>query len=156
MPTDALTDDRLVELLQRYLTIPQGHPSAEAMMDEVLTEDFETGFIGGHVWRGLEGLRDFLSQREGFFDERHVIDELLERRDTDSDVEAHTRLHFFLRRWESPSPVSEEFTGSCIHAWRVRRLDGSGRVAAQMVERFADLNENSKRLFATPEEGLNR
>ncbi len=156
MPTDALTDDRLVQLLQRYLTILQGHPSAEAMMDEVLTEDFETGFIGGHVWRGHEGLRDFLSQREGFFDEKHVIDELLERRDTDGDIEAHTRLQFFLRRWESPSPVSEEFTGSCFHAWRVRRVDGGWRVAAQMVERFADLNENSKRLFATPEEGLNR
>jgi SnoaL-like domain len=156
MPTDALTDDRLVELLQRYLTILQGHPSAEAMMDEVLTEDFETGFIGGHVWRGLEGLRDFLSQREGFFDEKHAIDELLERRDLDGDIEAHTRLHFFLRRWESPSPISEEFTGSCFHAWRVRRVDGGWRVAAQMVERFTDLNENSKRLFATPEEGLNR
>jgi SnoaL-like domain len=156
MPTDALTDDQLVELLQRYLTILQGHPSAEAMIDEVLTEDFETGFTGGHVWSGLDGLRDFLSQRGGFFDEKHVIDELLERRDLDGDTEAHTRLHFFLRRWESPSPVSEEFTGSCFHAWRVRRVDGGWRVAAQMVERFADLNENSERLFATPEEGLNR
>jgi hypothetical protein len=48
-------------------------------MDEVLTEDFETGFVGGHVWRGLEGLRDFLSQREGFFDEKHLIDELVSR-----------------------------------------------------------------------------
>jgi hypothetical protein len=29
-------------------------------------------------------------------------------------------------------------------------------VAAQIVERFEDLNENSKRLFATPDEGLSR
>jgi hypothetical protein len=29
-------------------------------------------------------------------------------------------------------------------------------VAAQMVERFADLNDNAERLFATPDEGLNR
>jgi hypothetical protein len=29
-------------------------------------------------------------------------------------------------------------------------------VAAQIVERFANLNDNSKRLFPTPEEGLNR
>jgi hypothetical protein len=29
-------------------------------------------------------------------------------------------------------------------------------VAAQIVERFADLNHNSKRLFAMPEEGLSR
>jgi hypothetical protein len=29
-------------------------------------------------------------------------------------------------------------------------------VAAQLVERFDDLNENSRKLFATPDEGLNR
>jgi SnoaL-like domain len=156
MTQETLTDDQLVQLLQRYLTILQGHPSAEAMMDEVLTEDFETGFIDGHMWRGLDGLRDFLSQRGGFFDERHTIDELLEREDRDGEVEAHTRLHFFLRRWESPSPVSEEFTGTCFHTWRVRLTDDGWRVAAQLVERFEDLNDNSKRLFATPEEGLNR
>jgi hypothetical protein len=28
-------------------------------------------------------------------------------------------------------------------------------VAAQLVERFADLNDNAARLFATPQEGLN-
>jgi hypothetical protein len=43
------TDDQLVDLLQRYLTILQGHPSAEEMMSEILTEDFETGFVGGQV-----------------------------------------------------------------------------------------------------------
>ena len=73
------------------------------MMDEVLTEDFETGFVGGHVWHGIEGLRDFLSRREGF-DEKHLIDELLGRGEHDGDIEAHTRLHFFLRRWEAPRP----------------------------------------------------
>jgi SnoaL-like domain len=156
MAADRLTDDRLVELLQRYLTILQDHPSAEEMMERILSDDFETGFIGGHVWRGLDGLRDFLSQREGFFDERHAIEELLERRDDDAAAEARTRLHFFLRRWEPPSPVSEEFTGKCFHTWRVRAVDGKWRVAAQMVERFADLNENAKRLFSTPEAGLNR
>jgi hypothetical protein len=76
MPGDKLADDQLLDLLQHYLTILQGHPTAEEMMDQVLTDDFETGFIGGHVWKGLEGLRDFLSQREGFFDEKHTIDEL--------------------------------------------------------------------------------
>jgi hypothetical protein len=30
------------------------------------------------------------------------------------------------------------------------------RVAAQIVERFEDLNDNAERLFATPDEGLNR
>jgi hypothetical protein len=29
-------------------------------------------------------------------------------------------------------------------------------VAAQIVERFQDLNDNARRLFATPDEGLNR
>jgi hypothetical protein len=151
-----LTDGQLVAILQRYLTILQRHPSAEAMMKEILTEDFETGFIDGQVWRGLEGLRDFLSQREGFFDEKHTIDELLDRSEAEGEIEARTRLHFFLRSWQPPSPVSEEFTGTCFHTWRVREVDGSWRVAAQMVERFADLNDNSARLFATPEQGLNR
>jgi monoamine oxidase len=114
------------------------------------------GFIGGHVWRGLDGLRDFLAQRAGFFDEQHVIEELLRRSDEGDEIEAHTRLHFFLRRWEAPSPHSEEFTGRCFHTWRIRAVDGEWRVAAQMVERFEDLNESSKRLFATPESGLNR
>jgi hypothetical protein len=107
MPGDALSDDQLVALLQRYLTILQGHPSAEEMMEQILTEDFETGFIGGQVWQGIDGLRDFLSQRRGFFDEKHTIEELLSRGVSDGDIEAHTRLNFFLRRWEDPSPVSE-------------------------------------------------
>jgi hypothetical protein len=89
--------------------------------EEILTEDFETGFLGGQVWSGMDGLRDFLSQRDGFFDEKHTIDELLERTETDGQIEAHTRLHFFLRSW---------------------------RVAAQLVERFADLNDNPERLVA--------
>jgi hypothetical protein len=151
-----LSDDDLVALLQRYLTILQGHPKAEAMMEEVLTEDFETGFVGGHMWSGLDGLRDFLSQRDGFFDEKHTIDELIERREGDDGIEARTRLHFFLRSWEPPSPVSKEFTGSCFHTWRAREVDGEWRVAAQLVERFEDLNDNSRELFATPDEGLNR
>jgi hypothetical protein len=151
-----ITDDQLVDVLQHYLTVLQGHPPAEEMMSKVLTEDFETGFIGGQVWKGIDGLRDFLGQRDGFFDEKHTIAELLERGELKGDVEAKTRLHFFLRSWESPSPVSREFTGSCFHTWRVRDVDGEWRVAAQMVERFDDLNDNSKELFATPDEGLNR
>ena len=151
-----LTDDQLVAVLQRYLSILQGHPSAEAMMSEILTEDFETGFLGGQIWSGVDGLRDFLSQRDGFFDEKHTIDELLERTETDGQIEARTRLHFFLRSWQAPSAWSEEFTGTCFHTWRVREVGGSWRVAAQLVERFDDLNANAERLFATPGEGLNR
>jgi hypothetical protein len=126
------------------------------MMDRILTEDFETGFIDGHVWRGLDSLRDFLSQREGFFDERHEIDEILELDATAAEASARTRLHFLLRRWEPPAATSQEFTGRCFHSWRLRRVGGRWRVAAQLVERFEDLNENAARLFATPQEGLNR
>jgi hypothetical protein len=151
-----LTDEQLVDVLQRYLTTLQGHPSAEEMMSEILTEDFETGFVGGQVWKGLDGLRDFLGQRDGFFDEKHTIEELLDRDASNGDVEAHTRLRFFLRSWQAPSPVSEEYTGDCFHKWRVREVDGEWRVAAQLVERFDNLNENSERLFANPDEGLNR
>jgi hypothetical protein len=100
MPAD-LPDDQLVGVLQRYLTILQGHPSADEMIKEILTEDFETGFIGGQLWKGEEGLRDFLSQRDGFFDEKHTIEELLQRGEIDGEIEAHTRLHFFLRSWQA-------------------------------------------------------
>jgi hypothetical protein len=83
-------------------------------------------------------------------------EELLGRRGGSGgdDVEAHTRLRFFLRSWERPSPVSEEYTGECFHAWRVCDVDGEWRVAAQLVERFADLNDNARRLFASPQEGV--
>jgi SnoaL-like domain len=152
----ALTDGELQAVLQRYLTLLQSHPTAEVMMKEILTQDFETGFVGGHTWKGPDGLRDFLSQRDGFFDEKHTIDTVLEQRPSGEQIEARTRLHFFLRSWKAPSPVSEEYTGACFHRWRVRPVDGKWRVAAQLVERFENLNDKAKRLFATPQEGLNR
>jgi hypothetical protein len=151
-----LSDKQLTEVLSGYLRLLQTHPNAEEMIARVLTDDFETGFVGGHVWAGIDGLRDFLSQRDGFFDELHQIEEVLENTGSGAEVDARTRLHFFLRRWESPAPVSEEFTGRCVHTWRVRLVDGQWRVAAQLVERFSDLNDNAERLFATPEKGLNR
>ena len=152
-----MNEQELRDLLAEYLGLLQRHPSAEEIMAAVLTEDFETGFVGGKLWKGIDGLRDFLSQREGFFDELHEVKDVLESDSpTPDEVDARTRLEFFLRRWEAPSPTSEEFTGSCFHTWRLRREPDRWRVAAQIVERFADLNDNSKRLFATPEEGLNR
>jgi hypothetical protein len=152
-----VSEDELRELLGEYLTLLQRHPTAEEMMAAVLTADFETGFEDGVRWKGIGGLRDFLSQRAGFFDEHHEVKDVLELDETsEDDVRARTRLEFFLRRWESPSPTSEEFTGACFHAWRLHRAPDRWRVAAQIVERFEDLNENSQRLFATPDEGLNR
>lgn len=152
-----MTEEELRELLAEYLSLLQRHPPAEEMMSAVLTDDFETGFVGGFTWKGLDGLRDFLSQRDGFFDESHVMREVLSTSEpAEGEAEARTRLEFFLRRWEPPSPTSDEFTGSCFHTWRLRREQDRWRVAAQMVERFADLNDNAERLFATPDEGLNR
>lgn len=152
-----MTEAELRELLAEYLTLIARHPNAEEFMAALLTDDFETGFEGGYRWIGLDGLRDFLSQREGFFDEKHTIRDVLAMDEpSDSEVRAHTRLEFFLRRWEAPSPTSEEFTGSCFHLWRLRREPDRWRVAAQIVERFEDLNDNAQHLFATPDEGLNR
>jgi len=152
----SLTDEQLVDVLQEYLAVLQMHPSAERMLGDVVTGDFTTGFVGGYTWVGPDGLRDFLSQRDGFFDEVHTIRELLAREQVGEEIMARTRLHFFLRRWTAPSPLSDEFTGAAFHSWRVRRVDGRWRVAAQLVERFEDLNENARELFATPDEGLNK
>jgi hypothetical protein len=100
-----MTEAEPREVLGEYLTMLQRHPGAEEFMAVVLTQDFETGFEDGFMWRGLDGLRDFLSQ---------------------------------------------------FHHWRVRREPDRWRVAAQIVERFADINDNAERLFATPDEGHNR
>jgi hypothetical protein len=151
-----LSESGLREVLAEYLTILQRHPSAEQMMAVILTEDFETGFVGGHLWKGLDGLRDFLSQRDGFFDEHHEVKDVLELEGSDDQAEAKTRLEFFLRGPEGPEKPSREFTGSAFHTWRLRRVEGEWRVAAQLVDGFADLNDNAKELFSTPDEGLKR
>ena len=157
MTTAPITDDELLAVLRGYLDALQAHVSADEMMPRTVTEDFETGFAGGFLWTGHDGLADFLAARAGFFDERHDVREILETTVRSQDeVALRTRLEFFLRRWEAPAPRSEEFTGTCIHSWVVRR-EGAGspwRVAAQIVERFADLDENAERLFSTPDEGL--
>jgi hypothetical protein len=151
-----VTEKQMLTVLRRYLDLLQSHPEAEKMMAEILTEDFETGFVGGFLWRGLDGLRDFLHQRDGFFDEDHEVKEVLEGPVLDGDgARLKTRLEFFLRRWESPSPTSDEFTGSAFHTWHLRRVGDEWRVAAQLVDGFDDLNDNAQRLFATPDEGLN-
>jgi hypothetical protein len=152
-----MTEAELRELLAEYLTLLQRHTSAEEFMGAILTDNFETGFDGGFLWKGLDGLRDFISQREGFFDEKHTITDVLAvEKPSKGEMCARTRLEFFLRRWEPPAATSEEFTGSCFHTWRVRREHDRWRVAAQIVEGFDDLNDNAERLFATPAEGLNR
>jgi SnoaL-like domain len=152
-----MREQQLRAVLTDYLGLLQRHPTAEEMMAAVLTEDFETGFEDGVRWKGIEGLREFLAQRDGFFDEKHTVKDVLAMEQASGgEIHARTRLDFFLRRWQAPSPTSEEFTGSCFHHWRLRQEPDRWRVAAQIVERFDDLNENAKRLFATPDVGLVR
>jgi SnoaL-like domain len=143
--------------LDAYLNMLQTHPTADEMIGVVLTEDFETGFAGGHLWEGREGLADFLSQREGFFDERHELKEVIEWRQTScTEAEAKTPLEFFLRSWKPSAPRSEEYIGDALHSWRLRREDERWLVAAQIVDGFQNLNDNARTLFATPGSGLNR
>ena len=104
--------------------------------------------------RDPDGLRDFLAARAGFVDEEHDVEEVLAHEDLPSgEVRIKTRLKFSLRQ----SPGDQLFTGTAFHTWLLRRDDaGQWRVAAQIVDGFADLNDNAKRLFATPDAGLNR
>jgi hypothetical protein len=159
MSPDAPTEAELRQAIDAYLDLLQQHPTAEQMIAEVVTEDFETGFADGFRWAGLDGLRGFLAAREGFFDERHELKKVLAVETASAqEVRMKTRLEFFLRSWTAPAPRSEEFTGSAFHTWLLRRSPARDgwRVAAQIVDGFDGLNENAARLFALPEEGLNR
>jgi hypothetical protein len=148
------SDSEVRAALQAYFRVLQSNPTADEMRRTVVTDDFETGFVAGYRWQGADGLREFLAARAGFVDEQHDVDEVLERADLPSgEVQIKTRLHFSLRQ----PPGNDLFTGTAFHTWRLRR-DNAGRlkVAAQIVDGFADLNANAKRLFASPEDGLNR
>src|SRR5262245_55711507 len=138
------SDSEIREALRAYFRVLQSSPTAEEMRRTVVTEDFETGFADGYRWQGLNGLRDFLAARAGFVDEQHDIDKILTREDLQSgEVRLKTRLKFSLRQ----PPGNELFTGAAFHTWLLRRDDvGRLRVAAQIVDALADLNDNAKRL----------
>jgi hypothetical protein len=55
-----------------------GHASAEQMRADIVTDDFEAGFVGGHPWTGRYGLRDFIAARSMFFDKDHELVQILE------------------------------------------------------------------------------
>jgi hypothetical protein len=57
-----MTEQELRDLLAEYLEMLQKDPSAEDFMAAMLTDDFETGFEGGYLWKGLDGLREFLAR----------------------------------------------------------------------------------------------
>src|SRR5262245_7007538 len=148
------SDNEIRAALQAYFRGLPSNPTAEEMRRTAVTDDVESGFAGGYMWQGPNGLRDFLAARAGFVDEQHDVDEVLDREDLRSgEVWIKTRLAFSLRQ----PPGNELFTGTAFHTWLLRR-DAAGhlRVAAQIVDGFADLNDNAKRLFATPDQGLNR
>lgn len=152
-PTTALIWDTI----ERYFALLQAHVPAEQMLAEVLTDDFRTGFVDGRVWDGEHGLREFLAARSEFFDESHTIEQLdAPEQLSDGRWRVRTRLAFFLRHRSGEAPVSETFTGKAFHVWDVQPAEepADWRVAAQMVEGFAQLDENSRRLFSRPAIGL--
>lgn len=154
---DSLLTPVMMDTIERYFVVLQGHASAEVMMDDVLTADFRTGFVDGHVWEGGDGLREFLQARSEFFDESHEIQQISDPDPLLGDRwGARTRLWFFLRRRQPGAAVSEEFTGLAFHRWEFQpgEQPSNWRVAAQMVEGFAQLNSNARALFAQPESGL--
>jgi hypothetical protein len=147
----------VVDTIERYFDLLQAHVSASQMIENVLTDDFETGFTDGFHWRGQDGLTEFLDARSVFFDESHEVLQLMDvTRSDEHSIQARTRLRFFLRRHQPGDAKSEEFTGQAWHTWRLRRepSDGRWRVAAQIVNGFAQLNDNAVTLFAAPTEGL--
>jgi hypothetical protein len=147
------SDSEVRAALQAYFRVLQSNPTAEEMRRSVVTDDFETGFAAGYKWQGPNGLRDFLAARAGFVDEQHDVDDVLAREDlSSSEVRIKTRLSFSLRQ----PPGDELFTGTAFHTWLLRNDGGRLRVAAQIVDGFADLNDNAKLLFAAPDQGLNR
>jgi hypothetical protein len=90
-----------------------------------------------------------------FFDESHEVLQLINViRADDHSLQAQTRLRFFLRCHEPGVAKSEEFIGQAWHTWRLRRepSEGTWRVAAQIVDGFARLNDNAATLFAVPTE----
>jgi hypothetical protein len=118
----------VVTAIEDYFRLLQAHASAEEMLAEVVTEDFRSGFVGGHMWDGPEGLADFLSARSVFFDESHELLQILEvGRQDDGRVLARTRLRFFLRRRDAGAARSEEYTGDAFHTWMFEPDRGRSR-----------------------------
>jgi hypothetical protein len=94
----------------------QSNPTAEEMRRTVVTNDFKTGFAGGYMWQGPNGLRDFLAARAGFVDEQHDVDQVLERKDLPTGgVRIKTRLTFSLRQPGTKGSRVPRFTlGCCV------------------------------------------
>ena len=157
MTQPGILESILLDTIERYFELLQAHAPATEMYRRVLTGDFETGFVGGYMWRGPEGLGAFLAARSVFFDESHELLQLMDiGQPAANTIRARTRLRFFLRRRDPASAKSEEFIGDAFHTWllRLEEAEKQWRVAAQLVDGFALLNSNAAALFAAPSEGL--
>jgi hypothetical protein len=53
----------VIDTIERYFDLLQGHVSPQQMLENVLTDDFETGFADGFRWCGADGLTEFLEAR---------------------------------------------------------------------------------------------
>ncbi len=138
-------------VIETYLTTIAQHPPAEVLIPQIVTDDFETGLRGGDMWRGIDDLRDLLETRAEFFDERSELKAVLSMTPCpNGDLEVTTRLDFFMRRRRSPSPVSEEFTGTAFNTWTIRCIDDGLRIASLIFDGFANLNDSARRLIASP------
>jgi hypothetical protein len=157
MTESARLEPIVMDTIERYFDLLQAHVSASEMIEKVLTDDFETGFADGFHWRGADGLAEFLDARSVFFDESHDVLQLMDvARPDEHNIQARKRLWFFLRGHQPGAAQSQEFTGQVWHTWRLRResAEERWRVAAQIVEGFAQLNDNAATLFGAPTEGL--
>jgi hypothetical protein len=105
----------VIDAIEACFTSLQGHASAEQMRADIVTDDFETGFVGGHMWTGRDGLRDFIAARSMFFDEHELLQILQVGPADGGRVRARTRLRFFLRRVDQGAARSEEYTGDVPH-----------------------------------------
>ena len=60
MSESAALEPIVIDTIERYFDLLQGHVSAQQMLEHILTDDFETGFVDGFRWRGADGLTEFL------------------------------------------------------------------------------------------------
>jgi hypothetical protein len=61
------TEGDIRDALRASFRVLQTSPTADEMRERVVTSDFETGFVNGHMWRGPDGLEQFLAARAGLW-----------------------------------------------------------------------------------------
>ena len=63
MTQPGILEPTLRDTIERYFELLQACAPAAEMYRCVLTGDLETGFVGGYMWRGPEGLGAVLAAR---------------------------------------------------------------------------------------------